>query len=658
MKLNNVSDIKKYLDEKYKLSCSYYEMLIKTSSNTYLRKALHECEEIIKYKEYFHNMSGVYVTYTNLKIHQFIGKNIDKNQKDKGVLLSQENYKQLLEYNSLATKYRSNNKIAPAQRVLLHLYAGNYEDAIADLKKVSLNQMDAVLQFPYNSTNDLVSIFMNEKNNGYYNKGRVRFLEEVVKYNPFYLDILNVLQGVHLMGNEDDYIRSLDFYENIIKKCPELIVMCGSTMSQLYFLLQYFSKARDCAQATLNKMDSEYFKEVYEESERDMLIDIISRTYIGEGMYKEALEVRKEMKNDNSNNTYIHNHAIVLYHNEMYKEAERYFKRAIYIYEDETSLKGLADCYMKMRDFENALVYYKKALYFLKNEDTLFNKEDNGLLVQSSITQKGYKRMINQIYEGIVQTYINLGDFENAQIYNDIACMEDVNNVTSRNMSIVLETLIREKNITIDKERKMEEIKKEIENERDILKSRVNNVREWAIQLFDAQDAILDIDNDWDTFENKMISIINEMKKEIPSDYNIKSIRKDIRSRFYYLDETSKDFLCTAEYLYKYNSSSFIDFAPIAIEYSKVIECYLNDIIKKIYRLNKSMTLGNILYNVDKFNYSKLYSLLKDLINLRNKAAHTGICNIENIEFIRNIVYDLIPILNDIKKNKLDFMVV
>lgn len=53
--------------------------------------------------------------------------------------------------------------------------------------------------------------------------------------------------------------------------------------------------------------------------------------------------------------------------------------------------------------------------------------------------------------------------------------------------------------------------------------------------------------------------------------------------------------LYTAEYLYIYNFDSIIDFAPIAIEYSKVIEYQLNCIDKSRKMYEKEKTLCTIL---------------------------------------------------------------
>lgn len=647
-------EIMKYVEEKNKLGELYYEKFIKTGNKDYRNKSIYEFEEVIKYKEYYKNMSGVYVTYITLMIHKLCGRNIDKKTKDKSILLSKENYEMLLEYNTLATKYRASNKVAPQQRILLHFLSGNYHSAIEDLKNINFNcNLEALFQFPTSNPDILLQIFFEENSEGYYNRDRILFLEEVLKFLPYQLDYLNILQVVHAMGEQEDYIRALDFYEEYLGKNPEQIIMCGSTISQLYGYLGNFEKQIEYAERTLKKLyelikSEPSDKEIWNERIY-ILLDNISMGYIGKGEYKKALDIRKKIKENN--NTYLHNTGIALYHNEQYNKAIKFFKKALYIYEDEMTLICLADCYVKMEDYDNALIYYKKALYFLNNEETTFTKQDNDMLVQSSITNSGYKNMLNKAYDGIVHTYININNLELAKVYNDLACKSDIHNTNFRSMKTVIDSLIKQQNIKIDMEKRLSEVKEELDRERNINKFRANKVRKWATQLFDAQDDISDIDEDWDKFENKILEVIEVMKEEVPKKFDINNIRKQINSKFYYLNEKSKQFLYTAEYLYNYNLDSIIDFAPIAVEYSKVIECQLNYIDKNRRKYEKEKTLGTILYNIDKINNKDIYVDLKQLVHLRNLSAHTGNCKKEDVDVIREIVYKLIPILNKVKKD-------
>lgn len=104
-----------------------------------------------------------------------------------------------------------------------------------------------------------------------------------------------------------------------------------------------------------------------------------------------------------------------------------------------------------------------------------------------------------------------------------------------------------------------------------------NYVRQWASKLLILQNNSgqlnLDENDDWKSYENEMESILNEMGKIINRDSVLfQNASQFVNSSFIHLDLKSKEFLITAEVLYEIHKASVIDFAPIVVEYSKVVE--------------------------------------------------------------------------------------
>lgn len=83
----------------------------------------------------------------------------------------------------------------------------------------------------------------------------------------------------------------------------------------------------------------------------------------------------------------------------------------------------------------------------------------------------------------------------------------------------------------------------------------------------------LDENDDWDKYLEKMDEVLNQMVQAVNKDSIIyQNSRNWVNSTYTHLDADAKEFLITAETLYEIHKMSIIDFAPIIVEYCKVVE--------------------------------------------------------------------------------------
>ncbi|SER92670.1 hypothetical protein SAMN04487944_1132 [Gracilibacillus ureilyticus] len=135
--------------------------------------------------------------------------------------------------------------------------------------------------------------------------------------------------------------------------------------------------------------------------------------------------------------------------------------------------------------------------------------------------------------------------------------------------------------------------------------------------------------------------------KEANKDSNVDYIqlKEKIEKRFPNLHPDSLEFLTTGEYLYQVHQDNIIDFAPIVVEFSKVVENELNHSLKNHNIINKkqSLTLGQIYHkfnNVSIKNWPNIHEFLELVIKLRNGSAHTGKSTKSKVNSLRNMLFN------------------
>lgn len=108
--------------------------------------------------------------------------------------------------------------------------------------------------------------------------------------------------------------------------------------------------------------------------------------------------------------------------------------------------------------------------------------------------------------------------------------------------------------------------------------------------------------------------------------------------------------MATAEYLFQHHKDSTIDFAPIMVEFCKVVENELRILLKQ-----DNLTLGQAIQQIEQFKINPLIkelSKLKEIYLCRNGSAHTGVSTKEKVERIRELLIGSNSVLDAICQMK------
>ncbi|XZL10173.1 hypothetical protein ACSXBF_02130 [Clostridium perfringens] len=117
-------------------------------------------------------------------------------------------------------------------------------------------------------------------------------------------------------------------------------------------------------------------------------------------------------------------------------------------------------------------------------------------------------------------------------------------------------------------------------------------------------------------------------------------IESSLISKYPNMSKKALKFLTTGEYLYRINENQYVDYAPIMIEYCKVVELELNNYLKNKGVIQDEKMLGYINKIIQNSNMYDVKKYLSDIVKYRNESAHTGSVDREKVEYIREILFE------------------
>lgn len=453
---------------------------------------------------------------------------------------------------------------------------------------------------------------------------------ECAKYNNDYLLSYNILRELLKLDEKVFIERDKErIYENI---------------AQLCYIDIYLNKPEEALK---------YYDEILKlyPCEEGMKIHggNIAICYIGTNQYDKAIEILEKRVLLQPDNSDYFNLAKSYFYSNRYEKALENINKARYMFEDETSYLLASKINRKLGNISEAINLAEKALYFMENSKLDFMATNDKLITTSIMIGEdaGYK----EVYKQLSICYVSGKKYEQAYTINKLALEKYPNYIQFKdNIELVEQFVdISNKNLIITSN-----IKK-LEEEREKYKEQINSTRNWISELIKCQNNIIIDDFDkgsWNDFENEIEKIIKRMKLDASnSKVKYKDIYANLKEDFKLISEEALVFLSTAEYLYQYNKNNFIDFAPIVVEFSKVFEVELNNLIKT----QKKKTLGQILAD-ESIRNSMMFSAILDEIEvikeIRNGSAHTGLSTKERVEDIRKKIYEtnLLKEIIDLKK--------
>lgn len=196
------------------------------------------------------------------------------------------------------------------------------------------------------------------------------------------------------------------------------------------------------------------------------------------------------------------------------------------------------------------------------------------------------------------------------------------------------------------------------------IKSELSEMKHSTIQLTQLQNKYMYArkekelrEDEWENLIKEVHEVALEMKENAKDEKILyESIYVKSQHQYPYLTKKGISFLSTGEYLYQIHKGQDLDFAPIMIEFAKVIEVELNTFINNQTN-SKSYSLGMLSHenNLGRFfnNREKnVYSFLNKVVEYRNGSAHTGVSTQKKVEEMRRLLFTegWIKEINDIKQ--------
>lgn len=341
----------------------------------------------------------------------------------------------------------------------------------------------------------------------------------------------------------------------------------------------------------------------------------------------------------------FYNYARCLYEHGKVEEALQWAQKSLFLVEDDKNLSLNADIHRHLKHYDESASLYIKAIAFYDDDPfkAVSYKDANGdeLTVSSLLDPFCVEYVIVDSYHGLLISLQKDNDLESARIYLELAKEKAPNDPRWEIWESVLPVIE-------DTQQRLEETKTALSKTHDELMAQKEMTRDWALKLIKLQDGSVDKDlddsNDWDKFEKEIDRIIDELSDRSRQDTKLfKETEAKMKKSFPNLDRSALYFLITAEMLYLQHRESEIDFAPIIVEYSKVLEAQLRSLVGD--RLPpKARMLGEIIQCIVNDNispYNKHYEQFSRINEIRKNSAHTGKLKKKDAEEIRRYYYEL-----------------
>ncbi len=604
-------------------------------------------KRIISSTEVYDFTSGAYVTLANIKIN-----NGEKSKKNKIESLLNK-----------ALEINPDNRVAPAVLVTLYLFSGDFGQAQKWLHQCQQHE----------TTKEILERNMEELNQFFQYMllpGQPMDLVNQDDVMGFFTDALALfphnifirLNAAKLYANrEEEYLlKAYDLCKSVINDAPEFFYpyqmigdLCGAGYLERYKEQEeYYLKALDLLDKSYGQ-NSELAQEMQEA--RFLLEGNLISCWLSLEKYEKVLPLTAKRIEENPNNTDLHNRAVALYHLGRYQESIAYCQRELFVGEDESTYILLGRNFYALNDFAKAVMASRKALAFIDQEklSVLYQDENNRNLL--SFTKKSWNhKKLKEIYTLLFISYYRQKEYLNAKAIWQLAHQNYGQDDTIKAWGHTIDAMLEAQNQLALAHKQCEKIKQELLKEKQEQAAKQQVIRKWALELMKIQreepmDEEID-DRYWDAFEKQINRIITKMRLEIDDRQDYEYRKKTFAQNYPQLSQKSIEFLATAEYLFQYHKNNTIDFAPIMVEFCKVIENELRILLRQ-----NNLTLGQAIFHIEQFSVSPLVKelpRLKEIYLSRNGSAHTGGSTKEKVERIRELLIGSHSLLDTICKLK------
>lgn len=567
-------------------------------------------------------MSGSYVNMAKCLIEgEILNKEEDQN-------------KEIESFLEEALKIKPNNQAAFANYFWYHLSNKRFADAIGYFLKINIQQF--IDQ----------GIFFLEKIHDFKSEEEADVFYMLYKKYPQYSRILINVAMWHLKNSSPhkayEYLKeSLKQTDNDINILSGLSLVCN--------VLNNPVEAEEYCRLGIKALKP-YKKDENAKNALEGFRSNLALSLMGQHRYEEVVELLSTKVKKYPNNTDFHNLAHSYYMLGNINEAYINCQKALYISEDETSFFLMGECLFAKKEYQESVHWYKKALSFMEESEGTFSFSDERMkFVSISIDSR---QTLKTIYLNLIHAFLVTGDYLSARAYYDIACTKFPYDHDVRKLLFTINSL-ESKTYKIEEiNSKVQAINNELTEQKRLLQERTQSVKEWALELIKLQNRCVDDDvllikseDDWKVIEDQMLEIANAMKSARNYGIDYQQIVEDFKAKYAKLSKKSLDFLSTGEYLYRAHlNDNTIDFAPIMVEFCKVVENELNVILKQKMnpkKNDKNYSLGQLRYKIERIKpLNNFVPILVDIIGYRNGSAHTGSTTSEKTGKVRKLLIE------------------
>lgn len=370
--------------------------------------------------------------------------------------------------------------------------------------------------------------------------------------------------------------------------------------------------------------------------------------------YEDALDMAPDIGSQYQDNTVLYQLTYACVHLERFDQAVQYGCAAVSLGGDEMDMEYLGRAYLGKKDYARAVESLKAAIWYLKNHsDGKDSFEFRGWIIEKKLAapiSKSYARL----FKLLIGAYMEQGKYVEAEAaYRESQeLVSDIHEFSGLRRTLDAQRELAEKSAEVEKQ--CLRLKKELEASYNTVDDYVQRMQKWSDKLVKCQ-LLTDeevSDELWEsTVRDKMDEVLRiavESERASSGRFFERRLR-EVKKRFPKLSKPLLSYFATAEQLYaNFKGNTVIDFAPVLVEYCKVVEGALWEYLPRSedFRAHcqqwlsdprNSKTLGGA-FSIAKTCGKPLYPFrddLEKLKKLRNDSAHVGVDRVPDVEWVR-----------------------
>ncbi len=614
---------------------TFYEDLF-YQANIYIQeKQLNKAKKLLKEITYAKNaeqelVKEAYMRLAYMELHY------------KG-LINPSGAKKALEYVKRAIEHGATTEYAGATILMAYLFSQQFQQAADFLMSIEHPVSLEVIESSITTIFEEIAMELHS--------------EEVHNYyiQPAFLP---VLQAIHdqFQANEEVNIRIVEWAAEMDSKGQQFAykvgqkmlennpsnyhvyvalskVCCYGYLNRSIELLEYVDKGIQMLEELLKTTADEHLKKIYR-GEMAVLNSNKINAYMSLRQYGLAYELAcQQFQSKFFLAEDFYNAAQALYQLKRFEEALEMIHAVIGYRQNRYLYKLLGDVLFSLKQFDRAARAYCRAIGFLQVKTNPLNAR---LFVNSSDEKE------EAYYISLIECFYQLNNFVQAYVY-----LEECKKIYGATRETILwDTILQNSQLQKLENKKLKasikKVNREMKKELNYAETQIDVFREWSLELLQLQGIEISDSVSFDELQEKMDIIITKMLNDTNDSSKYNMLFDTYEEEYSKLSPKSISFLATADFSYKENENHFIDFAPIVVEYAKVVE---EELRLKLHQPTR--TLGACIRfltdkKVDPY-YTKL-DRLQELVAYRNNCAHPGRSTVETAKRVRSIVYELLPL--------------